>query len=190
MRAAAVRSRAPRRAAFFFEAAAVEFHRVGEAGEEHVARVHLEVLGRLDRGDDVADAGDAQERQLVDQRLRDAFGGQELAAGRFVEEPHQGEALFVVDGDDHVGVAHVVNPGDVLVADAFDAMAAEAAAEQRGAFERFDGGDADVRMLRAEEVAGGDGAGRAGGGDEAGEAVAWGRRSGGRLSSIAWPVTW
>lgn len=32
---------------------------------------------------------------------------------------------IIVDGGDHVGVADVVGPGDVLVADAFDAVVAE-----------------------------------------------------------------
>ena len=75
------------------------------------------------------------------------------------------DALLVVDGGDHVGVADVVDPGNVLVADAFDAVIAEAAAQKRRALQCFGGDDADVRVLRAEEIAGGDRAGAAGGAD-------------------------
>ena len=129
-------------------------------------------LGGFDGGDDVADAGDAQQAELVDEGFGDALFFEEGAAGFFVEQAQELQALFVVDGDDHVGVADVVDPGDVLVADAFDAVLAEAAGQERGALQGFGGDDADVGVLGAQEIAGGDGAGAAGGGDVAGEAVA------------------
>ena len=55
----------------------------------------------------------------------DAFALQELPAGVLVEQAHDLDARFIIDGGDHVGVADVVDPGDVLVADAFDAVVAE-----------------------------------------------------------------
>jgi len=39
---------------------------------------------------------------------------QKCAAGFFVEQAQEGEALLVVDGGDDIGVADVVDPGDVL----------------------------------------------------------------------------
>ena len=65
-------------------------------------------------------------------------------AGRLVEQPEQRHALLIIDRRDHVGVAHVVNPRHVLVADAFDAMAAEAELIERRALQRFGGDDANL----------------------------------------------
>ena len=53
----------------------------------------------------------------------------------------------------------------MLVADALDAMAAETATQQRGTLQRFGGDDLDLRIARAEVVAGGDSAATAGGGN-------------------------
>ena len=63
-----------------------------------------------------------------------------------VEQAQQLLAVFVVDVDDHVGVLHVVDPRHVLVANALDAVPAEAVLEQRGALERL----ADGQFWRAD----------------------------------------
>lgn len=42
---------------------------------------------------------------------------------RGVEQAQQPLAVLIVDVDDHVGVLHVVDPGDVLIADALDPVA-------------------------------------------------------------------
>ncbi len=78
-------------------------------------------------------------------------------------------ALLVVDGRDHVGVAHVVHPGHVLVADPLDAVRAEAVREQRRALQRLGRHDLHVREPGAQVVAGRDGAGRARGRDVGGQ---------------------
>ena len=62
--------------------------------------------------------------------------------GRLIEQAEQCHALLIVDRRDHVGVADVVNPGHVLVADAFDAMTAEAELVERRALQRFGRDDA------------------------------------------------
>ena len=59
-----------------------------------------------------------------------------------VEEPQEAHAVLVVDGGHGVGVADVVDPGHVLVADALDAVVAEAVHEQRRALQRLGGDDA------------------------------------------------
>ena len=73
---------------------------------------------------------------VIEQRLAD----------RLVEQAEQRQALLVVDRGHHVGVAHVVDPRHVLVADAFDAMAAEAELVERGALQRFGRDDANLRV--------------------------------------------
>ena len=54
-----------------------------------------------------------------------------------VEQAEESLGVFVVNVDDHVGVLDVVDPGDVLVADAFDAVAAEAVIQDGRALQRF-----------------------------------------------------
>ena len=110
------------------------------------------------------------QRQLLDQLVRHAVIEQRLP-GRLVEQAEQRQALLIVDRGDHVGVADVVNPRHVLVADAFDAMAAEAELIERRALQRFGGDDAKLRMHGAQIVAGRDRAGAAGGGNVAGQAA-------------------
>ncbi len=70
----------------------------------------------------------------------------------------------------------IVDPGDVLVADAFDAVRAEAVLEQRRALQRLAGADlaAGERLLHV--VAAGDRAGRAGRQDDAAIGSARGQR--------------
>jgi hypothetical protein len=91
-----------------------------------------------------------------------------LAAGVGVEEGVEFVGRLVGDGDDDVGVGDVVDQRDVLVADALDVVFAEAVLEHRRALERFDGDDLGAVLL-LQPVAGGDRAGRPGGGGERGE---------------------
>ncbi len=125
---------------------------------------------------------------MLDQFVADRVIEMRLA-GRLVEQPEQRQALFIVDRRDHVGVADVVNPRHVLVADAFDAMAAEAELVERRALQRLGGDDAKLRMHRPQEIAGGDRAGAARGGNVAGQ-VAGPPPSRLKDLSIVLPVTW
>ena len=77
-----------------------------------------------------------------------------------VKQPEQREALFVVDRGHHIGVADVVDPWHVLVADPFDAMPSETELVERGALQCFRCDDAHVRVDRAEIIARRDRAGR------------------------------
>ena len=74
-----------------------------------------------------------------------------LVTRRLVEQPQQPHGGFVVDGRHQVGVANVVDPWDVLVADPFDAMSSEAGQEERGALEGLGGGDAGAGKALLEE---------------------------------------
>ena len=111
-----------------------------------VVLVQLPVLGRLDGGQQVADAADAQQAELArpcawsTPRPRE-----ELLARRLVEEPQDAHAVLVVDGGHGVGVADVVDPGHVLVADALDAVVAEAVHEQGRALQGLGGDDLQRR---------------------------------------------
>ena len=71
--------------------------------------------------------------------------GQVVLAGRLVEQAQDAHAVLVVDGGHRVGVAHVVDPGHVLVADALDAVVAEAVHEQGRALQRLGGDDLQAR---------------------------------------------
>ena len=84
----------------------------------------------------------------------------------------------VADGHDDVGVHHVVDQRDVLVADALDVVLAEAVLEHRRALERLDGDDPGAVVV-LQPVAGGDRAGRSGGAGERGQpqVAAAGRRA-------------
>ena len=69
------------------EAGLVERCRVGEAREHEVGRVELEVTRRLDRREQVADRGDAEQREPTDEIVRDAAPQERLAPGGLVEHP-------------------------------------------------------------------------------------------------------
>ncbi len=84
-----------------------------------------------------------------------------LLAFRLVEQADQLDRRFVVNGHHHVGVLDVVNPRHVLVADAFDAVRAEAVVQQRRALQRFAGAEFAVREDFLQVVAGPDRARRA-----------------------------
>src|SRR5262245_13510724 len=73
--------------------------------------------------------------------------------------------MLIVDGRHHIGVAGVVDPWHVLVADAFDAVAAEAELVESGTLQRFGGDNSKLRVSRAEVVASRNRARAAGGRD-------------------------
>ncbi len=94
----------------------------------------------------------------------------EAVPGLLVEEAQEAEAILVVDRGHGVGIADVVHPGDVLVADALDPMSAKAVEKERRALPRLGGDDAEPGMKGLEIVARGKRPGRAGRGDESGRA--------------------
>ena len=101
--------------------------------------------------------------KLVDQALLDAHLGQVLLALRLVEQADHLHRDLVVDRHHHVGVLDVVDPRHVLVADALDAVRAEAVAEQGRALQRLGGGQLALGEQLLQLVARIDRAGRAGG---------------------------
>ena len=98
-------------------------------------------------------------------------------AGRLGAEQHvEPVGRAVGDRERHVGVHHVVDQRDVLVADPLDVVLAEAVAEQGRALERLDG-DGQRAVTLLEVVAGRDRAGRAGRGNERPQPQAGAERS-------------
>ena len=136
---------------------------VGEAGHDDVVSIQLEVARGLDRRQQVADRGDAEQRQLVDEVVGDAATQQRLAPRRLVEHPQQPHRRLVIDRGDEVGGADVVNPRHVLVADPLDAVAAEPGRQQRRALQRLGDRDRAAGVGALEEVARSQRAGGAGG---------------------------
>ena len=145
---------------------------VRQDGAHHIALRELVVLGHLDAAQHVGDAADAQPGELLDQLVVQVqLVLQIRLALRGVEQAQQPLAVLIVDVDDHVGVLHVVDPGDVLVADALDPVAAEAVFQNGGALEGLAHRQLQVGVLLLQQVAGGHGAGGAGGEGGAGEPV-------------------
>ena len=137
--------------------------RVGQDGDDDVVLGQLIELGHLDAAQDVGDAGNAHPRELLDLLVRQAEALEVLLAFLAVEQAEQSLGIFVVDVDDHVGVLDIVDPGDVLVADAFDAVAAEAVIKDGRALERFADGQLHAGIALLQKVARGHRAGGAGG---------------------------
>ena len=79
--------------------------------------------------------------ETFDGLLRDTLGSQIRMPLRLVEQPDEVHAGAVVRGDDHVGVPHVVDPGNVLVPDPLDPVPAVPAQEQGRALEGLPGCD-------------------------------------------------
>ena len=79
--------------------------------------------------------------------------------------------LFIINGGYEVCIADVMNPRNVFVADTFNAMLTESELQQGRTLQRFGGDDAYARMLRAQVVARGNSASRAGGTDVRGQAA-------------------
>ena len=137
--------------------------RVGQNGDDDVVLGQLVELRHLDAAKDIGDAGNAHPGELFKLLVGDAEGLEVLLAFLAVEEAKQSLGIFVVDVDDHVGVLDIVDPGDVLVADALDAVAAEAVVEDGRALERFADGELHGGVALLQKVARGHRAGGAGG---------------------------
>ena len=115
---------------------------IGRDGDDDVVTTETEQLGDLDRGDCIADRRQSEMLQLVDDRGGDADGfGEMPPSGGSVEEHVELVGRSVADTHDHIGVHHVVDQRDVLVADALDVVLAVAVLEHRRALERLDRDD-------------------------------------------------
>ena len=99
---------------------------VGQHGAQHIMLGELIVLRHLDTAQDVRDARDAQQAELFGELALHTDGYQVIDTLRCVEQSEQSLAVLVVDVNDHVGVLDVVDPRDMLVTDALDAVTAEA----------------------------------------------------------------
>ena len=145
---------------------------VGQNRADDIVLGQLIILRHLDAAKDIRDAGDAEPGQLLDQLVGELELFLEvLLAFLGVEQAQQALAVLIVDGDGHVGVLHVVDPGNVLVADALDAVAAEAVLENGGALQRLAHAELEAGIALLEQVARAHGAGGAGGEAGAGKVL-------------------
>ncbi len=86
------------------EARAVEVERVGEDRQHHVVLREVVVPGELDRGEQVADARDAEQGQRPDRVLGHALRGEHGLPRGLVEQAQQGHAVRVVHRDHGVRI--------------------------------------------------------------------------------------
>ncbi len=104
--------------------------------------------------------------------FRNTVLNQERASVFLVEQTGDVDHGVVVDGHHQVGVADIVDPRHVLVADALDAVRPESVLEQGRALQGFAGGDLAAREDLLHVIAAGDRPRRTGGGGDAAELVA------------------
>ena len=155
-----------------FDTGLVHDSGVGQNGDDDVIFGQLIVLGKLDAAKNVRDAGNAHPGELFDLLVGKTEALEVLLTFLAVKQAQQALGVFVVNVDDHVGVLDIVDPGDVLVADAFDAVAAEAVIQNGRALERFADGELHAGITFFQKVACGHHAGGAGGEAGASESLA------------------
>src|SRR6266542_2331516 len=115
-------------------------HRGAVRGQrhDHVVRAHPVILRGLDRGQDVADRRQPERGERLDHVRRHAVPrGQVLPPHRRVQQPVHVVRGHVGDRGHRVGVHHVVDEWDVLVADALDVVLAEPVRQHCRAFQRL-----------------------------------------------------
>ncbi|MNM92147.1 hypothetical protein D3C81_1044690 [compost metagenome] len=116
---------------------------VGGHGKDQVVGAQAIVPGQFDGADDIGPPRDPDAGQGIEQVRVEVLPLMQIgSAGCRVEEQVQCIAAVVRYADHDVGVHHVVNQGDMLVADALDVVFAIAVREHRGAFERLHRSDA------------------------------------------------
>jgi hypothetical protein len=162
----------PHLLAHLVDAGMVQVHRVGGDGEKNVVFAHLKIFSHFDRGQHVGYTREAEQVQLTYQTLRHTLFHQHGLSIFLIEQPGNIDHGVVVDGHHQVGIAHVVDPRHVLVADAFDAVRPESVLKQGRALQGFARGDLAAGEDLLHIIAAGDGARRTGGRSDAAEHVA------------------
>ena len=128
-----------------FQAALIEFHGIGKDREHDVVFAQFIVLCELNRHCQVGNAGKAKQLQVLNESLGDPFFNQILMPCWLVEETGQVDDHVIVQRDDHIGVFHIVDPGDVFITDALDAMFSKTVFDQGRALPGFTGSDPACR---------------------------------------------
>ncbi len=145
----------------------IQFHRVGQHGDDDVVLIHLVIFRHLDGGQHIGDAGEAEQVELLHQFFGDT-ALDEIGASRFlVEEPRDVDHSIIVNRHNQVCILCIVDPWDVLVADAFDAVRAESVFEQGRALQGFACGNLAIGENLFHVIAAGNRPCRTGGGGHA-----------------------
>ena len=123
--------------------AVVELRAIGRHRDDDIVATEAAILGDRDGGECVGDRRVAHVHEHVDERRFEPDPIDEMGLACIgVEQGVERVGRTVADGDDVVGVHHVVDQRHVFVADALDVVIAEAVLQHRRAFERFDCDDA------------------------------------------------
>ena len=112
-----------------------------------VPSAQLVPLGHLDGRQQIGHPRYPQQVKALNDLRGHSLTGQIFPAGRFVEKADQSQGGGVIDGHHHVGVAHIMYPGNVLVSDPFYAVLPEAPVEHGGALQRLPGHDPAAGIL-------------------------------------------
>ena len=142
----------------FFDTASVHHCRVRKDGTYNVMLCELIVLRHLDAAQDVRDAADSKPGELLDHlRIKLQLILQICLSFRCVEQAEQSLGILIIDIDHHIRVLYIVDPRNVLVADAFDPVTAEAVVQQGRALKGLTNGQLQMRIQLLQAVACGHG---------------------------------
>ena len=134
--------------------AVVESRAIGRDRHDDVVRAIIKMLGELDRGDDVRQPGNADIVELADQFRIDLPPPAEVTAAAFAAEQQvERVAGGIRHADNDIGIHHVVDQRDMLVADPLDVVLAMAVVEHGRAFDRLDRSNL-AAVQRLEAIAG------------------------------------
>ena len=111
-------------------------------GDEHIVRTKAKQLRGLDCGNGVADSRETKVWQGVDYFLWNVLTlHQVVTTSRGIEQHVEFIGYTIGNRSDDVGVHHVMNEWNVLVADALNVVLAETVLEHGWALKRFNGND-------------------------------------------------
>ena len=120
----------------------------------HVVFGQFVILRHLDGAEHICNTGNAEVAKKIYKCRIHALLFQIIAADRLVEEAEELLGIFIIDVDDQVCILYIVDPRNMLVADALDAVRAEAVVEQGRALESFADTDLGCRIQILDAVAG------------------------------------
>ena len=121
---------------------------------DDIVLCQLIVFSHLDGAEHICNTGNAEVAKKIYKCRIHALLFQIIAADRLVEEAEELLGIFIIDVDDQVCILYIVDPRNMLVADALDAVRAEAVVEQGRALESFADTDLGCRIQILDAVAG------------------------------------
>ena len=102
--------------------ALIKLHRISQHRSHNVVGAKLMPLRKLDGRQQIGNAGYTQLRQPRHQRIRHSSAGQQALPRRLIEQPRNRHRRHIIHRHHHIRIADVVNPRNVFIANAFDAV--------------------------------------------------------------------